>query len=209
MRLVATTFVMRSDPAARSLGCAEADRPFDHAFQLIPYGDDDIGKIITQNLMRAGAFLLGWRTFDAVSKNWQQIVQHNPVAAAYSQLPKYIVSTRPRDCAGATNINGDITDAVAELKERPGLELQVYGSTRLSRALMDLGLVDEYRLLIYPLSLCGAQPSSDLMMSPAGLPLSTVTTTSGGIVSLTYCEPRKTSGYSMAALRHPNLAVVG
>ncbi|MFC9433686.1 dihydrofolate reductase family protein [Nocardia sp. NPDC057030] len=209
MRLVATTFVMPSGPAARSLSSPEADRPFDHAFQLIPYGDDDIGKIITQNLVRAGAFLLGWRTFDAVSRHRQQILQHNPIAAAYSHLPKYVVSTSPRDCAGATNIHGDIADAVAELKERPGLELQVYGSTRLIRALMDLRLVDEYRLLIYPLALCGAQPSSDLMMSPAGLPLSTVTTTSGGIVSLTYSEPRKTSGYSMAALRYPNLAAVG
>jgi dihydrofolate reductase len=79
----------------------------------------------------------------------------DPVASALNDLPKHVVSTTLTDPTwhNSTVITEDVVSAVTALKERPGRELQVHGSWQLVRTLHDAGLVDEYRLLVFPVVL--------------------------------------------------------
>ena len=86
---------------------------------------------------------------------WTQFTDpDNPAAAALNGLPKYLVSstvTEP-DWGDTTVLSGDQIEQVRALKERPGGELQVHGSWQLASALHVAGLVDEYRLLTFPVT---------------------------------------------------------
>ena len=76
----------------------------------------------------------------------------HPIAAALNTRPKYVASTTLIDpqWADTTVLFGDVAAAVGELKAKPGGELQVHGSGKLIRWLLDNQLVDEMNLLIVP-----------------------------------------------------------
>lgn len=84
---------------------------------------------------------------------WTEVTDpENPVATALNGLPKHVVSTSLTNPTWQNTavISSDVLDAVSALKDKPGRELQVHGSWQLARTLHDAGLVDEYRLLVFP-----------------------------------------------------------
>lgn len=77
------------------------------------------------------------------------------MATALNGLPKHFVSTSLTEPTwrNTTIISSNVVDAVSALKDKPSRELQVHGSWQLARTLHDAGLVDEYRLLVFPVVL--------------------------------------------------------
>jgi dihydrofolate reductase len=76
------------------------------------------------------------------------------LADRLKELPKYVVSSTLTDPAwNATVLGDDWREEVARLRKELDGEILVYGSRRLSRALIEMGLVDELRLLVYPVVL--------------------------------------------------------
>ena len=109
-----------------------------------------VGRIF----QRADAFLFGRWTYEVFAGYWGAIADpDNPIAAALNGRPKYVASTTLTDpqWANSTVLSGDVAAAIAELRARPGGELQVHGSGTLVRWLLDNGLVDEIVLLVYPM----------------------------------------------------------
>lgn len=107
---------------------------------------------------QADAFLLGRTTFEMMRAYWSQVTEpDNIVATALNTWKKYVVSNTLSDedatWGDTTVLRGDIVDQVRRLKEQPGRELQVHGSWQLVRTLHDAGLVDEYRLMVFPVVL--------------------------------------------------------
>jgi dihydrofolate reductase len=102
---------------------------------------------------QSDALLLGRRTFEDFRSYWPQQTDDTTGITAYlDQVHKYVVSASMTDpeWANSTVLSGDWLAAVAELKQRDGKDITVTGSITLCHALIEAGLVDEYRLSVYP-----------------------------------------------------------
>jgi len=123
---------------------------------LVPHVDEDFGRIVDEEwFAHADAVLLGRSTFDMMRTYWSQYPnQDELVAKVLTTYPKYLVSTTLTDEQAAwgptTVLRDDIIEQVRALRERPGRELQVHGSWQLAQTLHNAGLVDVYRLLVFP-----------------------------------------------------------
>lgn len=120
------------------------------------FGDEDFGRFVTEVFDRAGAFLLGRRTYDIFAAHWPKITDPaDPIAARLNALPKHVVSAtlEAPEWSGTTVVGGDLAKEVAALKERTDGELQVHGSGALVRSLIDLRLLDTLHLLTFPVVL--------------------------------------------------------
>lgn len=109
--------------------------------------DENLGRVIaTQD-----AVLLGRRTYDEWSVFWPTATIE-PFASFINDVEKFVVTATKLDRAWAhtTVVGGDLTKFISGLKQRPGGDIGVHGSIALTQSLLDLGLVDELRLVLAP-----------------------------------------------------------
>lgn len=104
--------------------------------------------------------------------------------------PKYVVSGTLADAEATwgpvTVVRGDLATEVGQLKEQPGRELQIHGSTTLGRSLVDLGLVDEIRLVVAPVIVGDGRRLFEPSDHATGLRLVDHRATPGGLLVQTY-----------------------
>lgn len=191
MRLTMTTF-LTLDGVVQAPGGPEEDRSggFEHGGWVVPYADDDMGAMVTRWFAGADAFLLGRKTYEIFADHWPHVPDQNPIAAALNELPKHVVSTTLRSPGWrhTTVIGSPVVEQISNLKAQPGRELQVHGSGELAQTLIANGLVDEYRLLVFPVFL---GTGTRLFREPGlagALRLTDSTKTAAGVLALTY-EP--------------------
>ncbi|WP_395109112.1 alpha/beta fold hydrolase [Actinomadura sp. SCN-SB] len=111
---------------------------------------DEGHAVKSEEVTSAGALLLGRTTYEGFADAWPS--RTGEFADAMNAMPKYVVSGTLKDPKW-NNTTVISLDDVAELKRRPGGDILVNGSARLVRALARRGLVDEYRLMVYPILL--------------------------------------------------------
>jgi dihydrofolate reductase len=146
------------DGVVQGPGAPEEDPSggFERGGWLVPYGDEDFGRIVDGWFQKTEAFLLGRTTYQLMQGYWPQVTDpDNPVATKLNTYPKYVVSETFSDddasWANSTVVRGDVLEHIRKLKEQPGEgELQVHGSWQLANSLHEAGLVDIYRLLVFP-----------------------------------------------------------
>ncbi|MBD8057923.1 dihydrofolate reductase family protein [Cellulomonas sp. JH27-2] len=150
---------------------------------------DDIGEEIAAQDARSDALLVGRRTFEDFRGYWPHRDDDTTGISAYLDgVDKYVVSgtlTEP-GWENTTVISGDLAAGIAALKDRPGLDIVATGSIRLVHELAARGLVDEYRLFVYPV-VVGSGRRLFAPDAPAPeLRLAGTRTFRSGVVLLTY-----------------------
>ena len=129
---------------------------FEQGGWSVPYGDEDFGRFMAEVFDRAGAFLLGRRTYEIFAAHWPKVTDPaDPIASRLNSLPKYVASQSlgTPSWANTTVLRGDLAKEVTAVKERTEGELQVHGSGALVQSLLALDLVDTLHLLTFPLTL--------------------------------------------------------
>ncbi len=118
---------------------------------LVPHSDDDLGQTIDEIFTQADAFLLGRKVYDIFAAYWPNVRDpENQIATKLNTLPKFVPSrTRTAFDWNNTTHVPDVVQAVAELKQRFPREIQVYGGD-LAQTLIAHDLIDEYRLITFP-----------------------------------------------------------
>ena len=113
----------------------------------------EVGKRALDEALGAAAFLLGRRSYEWFAAKWPS--RSGELADRLNSLPKYVVSStlEDTDWNNTTVLKGDVVTEVTRLKQKLDGEIVVPGSFQLVRTLMEHDLVDELRLMIYPVVL--------------------------------------------------------
>lgn len=155
MRLTVHTFVTL-DGVMQGPGSPDEDTTggFDRGGWVVPFIDDAFGGIVDGWFRRTTELLYGRTTYEVMAAYWPEVTDpQDAVAATLNARPKHLVSTTltdPQWHNTTSVISDDVVPAVRALKDRPGDELQVHGSWQLVQTLHNAGLVDEYRVIEFP-----------------------------------------------------------
>jgi dihydrofolate reductase len=178
MRLVVTEFVSLD-------GVAESPQ------WTFPYWNDEVMAFKAEETRRSAALLLGRRTYEEFAAAWPQRGDADG-GDFFNPVRKHVVSsTRTEDIwQNAAFVKGDLRKEILALKAKPGGDLTVHGSLTLARWLVSEGLVDELRLLVYPVVIGKGKRLFDDRTAPARLRLARAQALDKGVVALVY-EPEK------------------
>ena len=137
----------------------DTDGGFQHGGWTVPYWHDDIGAHFFQAMSKADAFLLGRKTWQIHGGAFEPM-SGDPFADALNEIPKYVVSTTLKSASAwrnSTLISDNVVEAIRDLKQQPGRNILVDGSSVLTKLLAQNDLVDEYSLHVYPIVLGGGK----------------------------------------------------
>ncbi len=164
-------------------GIAEAPNRF-----VFPYFDDAVGKVVGAAMIGPDTVLLGRRTYEEWSTYWPgKTAADDPFADYINPIRKIVVSTTISEASWEhTSIVLSLEPDVRALKAGPGGDIAVHGSISLARSLLAGGLLDELRLLVFPVVVGSGKRLFD--GSIEGLPLRLVEGRAlpTGVLSLVY-----------------------
>jgi dihydrofolate reductase len=141
----------------------------------------------THQLESYDAFLLGRVTYEKFAASWSRITG-DPYYDAINRMPKFVASnTLTTTTWNATLLSGDVVEAVHALKRQSGKDIIKYGSGALDRTLIPNGLIDEFQINVFPVTVGqGARLFDGVNPGDLRLALTRTKTLSNGIVQLTY-----------------------
>lgn len=190
MKLTLTEFVSL-DGVSQGPGSPEEDTSggFTGGGWFVPHMDQDFIDQAAQWLREADALLLGRRTYSAFARDWPQITDpDDPFTVLMNGLPKYVASNTLS--VGTWNpttvLSGNIGAQIQVLKDRPGREIQIHGSSTLAQSLLAEGLIDEIRLVVAPVVVGSGRRLFPDGGVPVGLHLLGSSTTPGGLALHSY-----------------------
>jgi dihydrofolate reductase len=168
---------------------------FEHAgwafrFERGPEGD----QLKFDEVMKADALLLGGLTYQEFAQAWPSMTGTGEFGEKMNGMPKFVVSTtlEKAEWNNSTLIKGDVAEEVSRLKQQSGGEILVNGSATLVRSLMEHDLIDEYRLMVFPVVLgSGKRLFGDGSKTTTLRLVQATPVGSDGVLVLTY-EPART-----------------
>jgi dihydrofolate reductase len=152
------------------------------------YFDNEVGEVIGSAAAQSDAILLGRRTYEEFAAFWPRQGTDVPMAEYMNTTRKYVVSTTLKALAWSNSsvVSGDLAEELAKLKQQRGKNIQITGSPTLVRSLLRDGLLDELRLLVYPIVVGGGTRLFENGSYGTALRLVRLRTLGTGVVSLTY-----------------------
>jgi dihydrofolate reductase len=153
-------------------------------------GREEADKVKLDEALRTEALLLGRRSYEFFAARWPS--RRGELADRLSSLPKYVVSSTLEDphWNNSTVLKGDVVDEVSKLKQDLKGEILVYASFQLVRTLIEHDLVDELRLMIYPVVLGAGERLFGETSDKKPMRLADTQTVGDGVAFLTYKPDR-------------------
>jgi dihydrofolate reductase len=194
MRKIIVSEFVSLDGVMQAPGGAEEDTEggFAHGGWTMPYWHDDMGVTLFEEINQADTLLLGRKTWQTHAEAFEPAAGE-PFADLLNSLKKYVVSTTLKSAdawRNSTIISENVVDEVRKLKEQPGKDIYVDGSSVLVHTLVQADLVDEYHLLMFPIVLgSGKQVFPEGFYS--GLKLIETKSFPSGVILLRYQPERK------------------
>ena len=188
MREVSIQTFVTLDGVMQAPGGPEEDRSGDFRYGgwSVTAWDETMVRAMEAEERKPCDFLLGRKTFEIFAAHWPHV--EDSMAEKLTSSTKYVVSnTLDRsDWANTVFLDGGAEERVRELKQRAGPELRVVGSWQLIQALGAAGLVDEYRLWVFPVVVGEGKRVFGDDVASAGLELIASTVSTTGVLMTTY-----------------------
>jgi dihydrofolate reductase len=153
-RIVVTEFVSL-DGVMEAPGGGE---DFKHAGWTFEIARGDEGdKFKLDETIEAEALLLGRKTYEGFAAAWPS--REGEFADKFNSMPKYVISSTldGAEWNNSTVLDGDVVEEVSKLKQELGGDIVVHGSAQLVQTLVEHDLVDELRLMVFPVVLGGGK----------------------------------------------------
>jgi len=159
----------------------DSDGIFTHGGWTVPYFDDFLGQIMTEQMSRPFDLLLGRKTFEIFYGYWPQEQNGENVI---NKATKYVISNTlsKHEWNKSIFLQGDVVAEIQKLKEQDGPELQVHGSGNLIQTLMKYDLVDEFWLKFFPITLGKGKRLFEKGTIPAAFKLTESKTSPSGVI---------------------------
>ena len=153
--------------------------------QVFQFHSDDVKEYLNELLFMPEALLMGRKTYEAFAQIWP--TRQGDDADRINSMPKHVASRTLREplAWNATLIKGDVVEEIRKLKQEPGRSLLQYGVGELTHTMLEAGLVDELRILVYPF-IFGEGPHIFERMGIHTLKLLETKTFDSGAVALHY-----------------------
>lgn len=118
--------------------------------EVFAFHSEDVTKFLDAILSEPDTLLMGEKTYEFFAEVWPQ--REGAQAEIMNSIPKYVASRSLEEPLkwNATLIKGDVAEEIKKLKQQPGKSLLQYGIGELTHTMLEAGLVDEVRLLVYP-----------------------------------------------------------
>jgi dihydrofolate reductase len=187
--------IVMSGPQNVSLDGVVQDPDGKEGFRLggwfVQFGGKDLeewNKVALDDALGAEAWLLGRRSYEFFGERWRP--RSGELADKLNTIPKYVVSSTLEDLdwTNSTVLKGEVVNEVSKLKQQLAGEIVVYASCQLVRTLMEHDLVDELRLMVYPVVLGAGERLFGETSDRKPMRLVNARTVGDGLAFLTY-EP--------------------
>ena len=187
MRRIVVLEFMTLDGVVQAGGGPDEDTSggFQYGGWQVPYWDQVLDDVMTEQMQAPFALLLGRKTFDIFASYWPQ---HADMWPGINEATKYVVSktlTR-HEWSNSVFINGDAVSELERLKAGDGPDLQVYGSANLVQTLLKNDLVDELWLKTFPVTLGQGKRLFDSGTSAAAFALERSSISPSGVIVANY-----------------------
>ena len=152
-KIIVLTFITLDGVMQAPGGPGEDDSGgFKYGGWTVPYFDEFLGKIMTQQMGKPFDLLLGRKTFEIFASYWPQ---HEDEGPGINNATKYVASNTltKHEWKNSVFLKGNIAEEIQKLKQQNGPDLQVHGSGKLIQTLMQHDLVDEFWLKIFPVTI--------------------------------------------------------
>ena len=185
--------IVMSGPQNVSLDGVVQDPDGEEGFRLggwfVQFGGKDLeewNKVALDEALGAEAWLLGRRSYEYFGVRWRP--RSGELADKLNSMPKYVVSSTLEDPEwnNSTVLNGDVVTEVSKLKRELDGEIVVPASYQLGRTLIEHDLVDELRLVVFPVVLGAGERLFDEISDPKPMRLLDARTIGEGLAYLTY-----------------------
>jgi dihydrofolate reductase len=195
MRKLVTGAFVSLDGVMQAPGAPEEDTDggFKFGGWTVPYWDDTTAAAMSDSFSKPFALVLGRRTYDIFAGYWPKfkgepgsLDQH--IADTFNAATKYVATHSPQTLTwqNSQSLGLDVADTIRELKKQDGPELLTQGSSALIQTLLAADLIDEFKLLIYPLLLGKGKRLFGSGTMPGAFEVTKSTVTSKGVVIATY-----------------------